>query len=239
MPVLENKSKSCVDCGYVFDEFKKFHSKDRCNACYQKSYNRNKFQLSPKREKETHCKECKSEYDTLNHKGKPILRGSKGLCRSCYHKLHKPEKVCNSCGNIMKTGSITGLCAVCKRIKSSELPRSKYKKKQTIPVIQKEQFELIRRLLVRYKLGMNNMADAFRVIDVYMDVNDNPILLDTLTESAQLVEMLRNLKSVFDYNLELQKTPKKLKYGTPEYRREYYLKNKEKLKRKRLLKDGL
>lgn len=35
---IVDKSTFCIDCLYVFDEFKKYRSKDKCNTCYQKSY---------------------------------------------------------------------------------------------------------------------------------------------------------------------------------------------------------
>lgn len=232
MNIKENKSESCIDCGYKFDAIKKYHSKNRCNCCYQRAYNAKRLEHKPQKEVETNCKLCNAEYNTLNKKGKPIIRGSKGYCRHCYYKTFKQEKICQSCGNIMKTGSITGLCPMCKRAKSMNRPNSRIKKVK-LPIINKEQFELIRRLLARYKVGHSNFADAFRVIDIYMEINDNPIILDTLSESAQLVEMLRNLKVIWDYNnnLQIKKTPK-------QKRAEYYERNKHRLKQKRLLKNG-
>jgi hypothetical protein len=94
--------------------------------------------------------------------------------------------------------SCVGLCVLCKT-KTSTNPRAK---KEYIPKVNKEDFETIRRLLAKYKLGRNTMVDTFRVIDIYMDINGDPIMLDTLSEEIQLVEMLRNLKKVFDFNNE-------------------------------------
>jgi hypothetical protein len=63
-----------------------------------------------------------------------------------------------------------------------------------------------------------------------MEVNDDPILLDTLSEKAQLVEMLRNLKSIFDYNLPNSKKPNMgVKMTKQEYARDWYKKNKERI----------
>jgi hypothetical protein len=232
MATKKSKSTFCIDCLYVFDHIKRYHSKDRCNGCYQKTrvtYIKKDKVLMP------NCSNCDGEFDTLNSKGKPIKRGSNGLCRNCYTRSKKPSKECINCGNLMMNSSISGLCAVCKVNKKTS-SRKKNKVKY-IPEVDKEQFELIRRLLVRFKVGHNTLVDTFRVIDIYMDVNNNPILLDTLSEGAQLVEMLKNLKSIFDYNLE-KKTfnPPAVKIkghnitaNLKEYRRDWYKKNKQKV----------
>lgn len=231
MPVKEDKSHFCLDCQYVFDDKKKYHAQDRCNPCYQKNYV-NKNKIGRPKQLNENCLNCHFKFDTLNEKGKPVLRSSRGLCKRCYHKTFKATKICNQCGNEMLNGSRSGLCAVCKlnNLQKNNTRKRKRKEKQ-LPIIEKEQFELIRRLLVRYKVGHNNYADAFRVADVYMDVNDNPILLDTLSEGAQLIEMLKNLKSIFDYNLPFSKKPNwGVKLTKQEYARNWYKMNKERIK---------
>jgi RNA polymerase subunit RPABC4/transcription elongation factor Spt4 len=109
-------------------------------------------------------------------------------------------KTCTGCGNEMVSKRLS-LCPVCK---INEKSSKKWKRKVRPPhIIDEETFELIRRLLVRYKVGHNNYADAFRVADVYMDIADNSNLLDNLREDYQIVEMLKWLKQTFDYNLDL------------------------------------
>lgn len=245
MPVKEDKSPFCVECLYVFDDNKKYHAQNKCNGCYQRLYMMNKIikiygsSGRPKKDIETKCSGCGDEYETLNDRGKVVKRGPKKLCRRCYARNNRPVKICNDCGNEMIKGSTTGLCVVC-RIKK---PTKTYVKKNILPRVDKEQFELIRRLLVRYKVGHNNMADAFRVVDIYMEVNDNPMLLDTLSEEAQLVEMLRNLKNIFYFNLNEindidNKNEKVIKnLSKKEYRKRWYEKNKELIKRKNILKN--
>jgi hypothetical protein len=242
MALKDDKSTFCIDCLYVFDKRKKYHAQDRCNGCYQKLYVRNQIvkiygvSARPKN-KETKCSCCGFEYEKLNDKGKVVKQGPKKMCKRCYTQNNRPVKVCKKCGNEMIKGSSTGLCAVCKLDK----PTVRKRKEPQLPLVEKEQFELIRRLLVRYKVGHNNMADAFRVADIYMEVNNNPILLDTLSESAQIVEMLRNLKDIFYYNLE-NKPKSKKKYKTKNitndmkaYRRTWYMNNKERIKIRKLL----
>ena len=238
MPIKENKTTYCIDCLYVFDNVKKYHSRDRCNPCYQKMYLKESNTGYIKKEKAdaSTCVKCDGYFDTLNEKGKPIKRASNGLCRSCYTRGRKPTKICNNCGNVMMNGSFTGLCAVCKLNKPSKSKRPK-SKKINIPEVDKEQFELIRRLLVRFKVGHNTMVDTFRVIDIYMDVNNNPILLDTLSEEAQLIEMLKNLKNIFYYNLDkmtfkpipIAGKKDNITDDMKKYRKEWYRKNKEKV----------
>ena len=238
MPVKEDKSPFCLGCQYVFDEIRKYHAQNRCNPCYQKLYIDNKFDKvygvkGRPRQRNLNCVKCDAEFDTLNSKGKAIKRGSKGMCKTCYCKSFKPSKFCNSCNNEMMKGSNTGLCPVCRLNRSQERKKRPIKIKLP-PIVDKEQFELIRRLLVRYKVGHNTIVDTFRVIDVYMDVNDNPIILDTLSEGAQLVEMLRNLKEVFDYNLHILKeiSITKSKKTMKEYQKEWYEKSPNSYKNK-------
>jgi hypothetical protein len=82
------------------------------------------------------------------------------------------------------------------------------------------------------------MADAFRVIDIYMTVNNDPILLDTLSEETQIVEMLRNLKAIFYYNLKkntfnpINNTENSTK-DMKAYRKEWYKRNKERILKKK------
>ena len=192
----KDKSDFCIDCKVVFDLNKKYTAQDRCAYCYAKSY---KSRQSNKKEKSTNCISCKIEFGTLNKKGNIAKRAARGYCKQCYYKtLPKSTTICLNCGNSMLKKSCVGLCVLCK-IKTSTNPRVK---KEYIPKVNKEDFETIRRLLAKYKLGRNTMVDVFRVIDIYMIINEEPIMLDTLSEEIQLVEMLRNLKKVFDYNNE-------------------------------------
>lgn len=227
MAVKEDKSEFCVECNYVFDSIKKYHAQDRCNACYQKSYLERRIEKiygpnGKSKDKEPNCSCCGFQYETLNNKGKVVKRGPKQMCKTCYTRSNKAIKICKECGNQMLTGSKTGLCPICRFTK----PILRTRKEPKLPIVDKDQFELIRRLLVRYKVGHNTLVDAFRVADVYMDVNNNSILLDTLNEETQIVEMLKNLKSIFDYNLnKVKEKPVKPKKTIKEYQKEWYEKS--------------
>lgn len=234
MAVKEDKSTFCIDCNYVFDDEKKYHAQDRCNGCYQKLYVRNKIvkiygTAGRPKHQGTKCSCCGFDYETLNNKGKVVKKGPKNMCKRCYTRSNKPVKICKNCGNEMLKGSSTGLCPICKLNK----PSLRKKKEPELPIVDKEQFELIRRLLARYKVGHNTPVDTFRVVDIYMEVNNNPILLDTLGEESQIVEMLRNLKAVFYYNLDKvdvkSKKEKNITGDMKAYRKEWYRKNRERI----------
>ena len=66
-----------------------------------------------------------------------------------------------------------------------------------------DQFELIRRLLSRFKFNYYTYADLFRVIDIYVEICDHEAYLDGYSESDQIEIMLRRLKDVWFYNKEL------------------------------------
>jgi len=229
------KSLFCIECNDLFTDDKPFWAQNKCNVCYQRLYRQG--QLTGKKEKPTNCIKCDGVFDTLNEKGKPINRAPKGFCRKCYGIEHKQTRFCRKCNNEMIAKSYLGLCVICKL----DRPVKKGRKKKELPYVEYEEFELIRRLLVRYKVGHNTLLDTFRVADVYMEVNNNPILLDTLSEEVQLIEMLRNLKAIFEYNVEYRKNNKpvkkkkeKLTSNMKAYRKDWYRKNRETvLKKKR------
>jgi hypothetical protein len=182
----------------------------------------------PTKETQTHCKVCAAEYNSINAKGKPVIRGAKGLCKSCYTKSIKPKKECIQCGNQMLSGTNSGLCIVCRQLKrETEGKRSWKKKVKPLPCIDVETYESIRRLLVRFKFGNNDIVDNFRVIDAYVDVCENPVFLDTLAEEAQVVEMLRYLKKVYDFNKHEKENRLKIEKKKEEDRLEAERKKKE------------
>jgi hypothetical protein len=202
---IKEKPLKCEGCNKDFGDILtennivKYHARNKCNPCYQKTYLNEK---NPAKVKSTCCIECKNEFGSKIEKGRIVKKGSRGYCKRCYMRIFTQvgSKTCAGCGNEM-TSKRLSLCPVCKLNKKSA---GKWKRKERTPdIIDNETFELIRRLLARYKVGHNNMADAFRVIDVYMDVADNTNLLDNLREDYQIIEMLKWLKLTFDFNAPL------------------------------------
>ena len=197
-----NKATQCEACKKEFNEQLKWHSKNKCNPCYQKAYLDEKYPVKRTNIKSQSCSKCQAEFGSKNAKGKEIKKGSRGFCRRCYMQLHHQisTNTCKGCG-VELIAKRLSLCPICK---GHEMSSKKWKRKVRPPhIVDNETFELIRRLLVRYKVGHNNYADAFRVVDVYMSISDNSNLLDNLREDHQIVEMLKWLKQTFDYNLQL------------------------------------
>lgn len=229
MSRLENKSEHCIECLYVFDDLKKYHSRDRCNPCYQKLYLRNTLGEKKQKHCTTNCVNCNAEFGSINDKGRPVVRGPKNNCKSCYVRSKKPKKECDQCGNMMLAGSNTGLCVVCRQIKrETEGVRAWKRKVKPLPTLEIEQYENIRRLLVRFKYQNNGILDNFKVVDAYMDLCENPIFLDTLTEEAQVIEMLRYLKKVYDFNKETIIERLNIQRKKAEFKVKYYKYEKKK-----------
>ena len=200
-----DKASHCEGCKKEFNDEFKYHSRNRCNPCYQRAYLDERYPTKKYKINDIKdCIECKQAFGEKNAKGKIVRKGSRGFCKRCYMRIFTQigTKTCTGCGNEMTTKRLS-LCPVCKM---NELSSKKWKRKTRPPhIVDTETFETIRRLLVRYKIGHNNFADAFRVADIYMDIADNSNLLDNLREDYQIVEMLKWLKETFDYNLELLK----------------------------------
>lgn len=222
------KSPNCIDCGVIFsEEGTKRHALNRCQKCYSHEKYKNIKAFSPRvKEEYTHCRTCELEFDTLNHKGRLIKKGSLGYCVSCYTKLYnnrKEKRHCAKCNNIL-VNTTRDICKPCYRIKRDEFLRAnpsarktesdKNKVKAEKVVLDYEQFELIRRLLTKFKLGQNTSVDMFRVADIYLDIFNYDVFLDALSEKDQVIVMLKRLKDIWDKNNELKKQvmPKKRKY---------------------------
>lgn len=219
---MKEKSLFCVSCNKTFGKNLPYNAKDMCNPCYQMSYVRAKGR--PKN-KATHCKVCELEFGTMGPKNKAIKKGARGYCKSCFHKENRPTTICSECNEQMLKPTTTQLCYLC-RAKKGIGRKSRPQPAPPKPVyVEYENFELIRRLLVRYKLGMNNMVDDFRVVDVYLDIKEAPAFLDTLNERHQIVEMLKTLKETFDYNVAERNKPKK-------YNKDWYNKSPKSYKNK-------
>ena len=175
----------------------------------------------------TVCSKCNLKYGSYNEKGNLVRVGNRGMCKRCYVKEHKASKVCKECGNEMLTGSITGLCPVCRVDTYSQ--RTKDRMVKPPDLLDDFDYEIIRRLLVRFKMNLSTFVDTFRVIDAYMIASNNSTILDNLSEESQLNEMLKFLKTSFEYNTELRKDPKykppkrKITDNMSEYRKWWYL----------------
>ena len=215
---MANKERSlhCIECLGNFGYNLQYWAQDKCNRCYQRLYLAGKITLvDSKRKKQlkpTHCIECKLEFQSLNSRGRLVRRGQAEHCKSCFHKKNKPVMICENCNAQLLKKTTTKLCHLCKIQRGIDNGSRVYTNKINKPTeIERKDFELIRRLIIRYKLGMNNQIDDFRVVNIYLDIREAPAFLDTLTERTQIIEMLKTLKETFDYNLDLIKNKPKSK----------------------------
>ena len=195
-------STFCVRCDKVFDKDVPRHAKNMCQYCYTYTWTKAKMDIQDKTPKSTHCKTCNISFtDGLHKNGKPAVRASKGLCKKCYNKV--ATRFCEKCGaNKGKRGH--GFCSLC-RIQSG-----KWKRKTVLPTkVNKTNMDLIRSVLMRYKMGANTMVDPFIVADLYLTIftggesgYKNPVGMDidTFDESAQVIAMLKLLKMTYDKN---------------------------------------
>jgi hypothetical protein len=105
------------------------------------------------------------------------------------------------------------------------------------------QREEIRRLLVRYKVGMQTGADHYRLISVYLEIYNADEELSSFTEDSQIIIVLKTLKKLFDAPFiefkpkvtdDMKEYHKKWRERNSSYvaikRREKYLQNKDKYK---------
>ena len=212
----KKRSLFCVECLGEFGFNLQYWAQDKCNRCYQRLYLAGKITLvDSKRKKQlkpTHCSDCLLEFGSLNLRGRLVRRGQAGNCKSCFHKKNKPTLICENCNVQLLKRTTTKLCHLCKIQRGIDNGSKAYKNKINKPIeVQNQNFELIRRLMIRYKLGMNNQIDDFRVTHVYLEIKEAPAFLDTLSERTQIIEMLKTLKETFDYNLDLRKKRPKTK----------------------------
>jgi hypothetical protein len=213
------KSSHCEGCQKEFNKDLPYNARNRCNACYQRDYNKLKHQP---RSIIKNCVLCNLEFGSLNEKGKLVRKGAQNHCKRCYANAFNKLKssTCKGCGSEMATKRLS-LCPICKQ---NETGSKRWKRKKRSPhiITDNELIESIRRLLVRYKYGTNTHVDALRVIDVYLDVSDNTNILDNFREDFQIIEMLKWLKLTYDYNLDLMMKRKQAERIKQEKKAKYY-----------------
>jgi hypothetical protein len=211
MGVVKEKEERCVTCNRSFLEVN-YHSKNKCRNCYNAEYMRNKKVPVEKIEKLDHCIKCLSKWGApAEKKGKIVKQGSKGMCKMCYQRSYNRSisSCCKRCGKEMGK-KIKAVCSICK----IELESMKSPGRRTLPKvdrinIDKETKETMRRLLNRYKFGLNTLVDPFIVTNLYLDVfsDDNikgrtasktEFNLDQFDQENQVIAMLKLLKMVYD-----------------------------------------
>jgi len=198
------------------------------------------------------CRVCLREFGSLNEKGKEVKLAGKHLCKFCYQIEYKERlsSVCSNCGGELLRPSVRPFCKLCKKVRMEEyrLRTNKANKnrgkaeKQTegvpLTIIQREE---IRRLLVRYKWGMQTGADHYRLMSVYLEIYNADEELSSFTEDSQVIIVLKTLKKLFDapfiefkpkLTADMKEYHKNWRERNSSYvaikRREKYLQNKDK-----------
>jgi hypothetical protein len=200
------------------------------------------------------CRICFRKVGSISHKGKEVILIGNGLCKQCYDKDYKSRlsNTCKTCGGELIKPSARPVCRLCKKVKMEEyrLRTNKANKNKKKADMQTEgvpmtiaQREEIRRLLVRYKVGMQTGADHYRLISVYLEIYNADEELSSFTEDSQIIIVLKTLKKLFDAPFiefkpkatdDMKEYHKKWRERNSSYvaikRREKYLQNKDKYK---------
>lgn len=212
MGVYKIRKSHCVRCERSFEDVN-YHSRDMCCNCYNNEWI--KANRLPKRQApKDHCVSCLAKWGSKNKKGKEIKPGPKGMCRPCYQTYYNKtsSSCCKRCNRDMgkKSKSVCSLCKI-------ELEAIKAPGKRNLPTfekvkITKETRESLRRVMNRYKHGLNTLVDPFIVTDIYLEVfSDENIKgrtasktdfnLDQFDQENQVIAMLKLLKIAYDKSL--------------------------------------
>jgi hypothetical protein len=168
------------------------------------------------------CQVCFIKFGSINEKGKLVKPGHGNTCKTCYMRnyntLKKTERRCK-CGKV-----ITGIKPVCKLCYDKLDPNEGFttrsqsyrnKKMMNRIVLTKEQYELVRRLLVKKRGRMMSYIDFFRVADIYIELFISDAFLDSCSQEEQIVLMTERLETIWQNNTNLFKTKPKRKRGRP------------------------
>lgn len=208
------KTECCVSCFTSFEDVK-YHALNMCKGCYQSSKQPKVKIRKNSITQWTHCRNCKLAWGEKNEKGRLVTQGSNGYCKRCYMDtwLKAEPSNCQRCGKQIERTTKT-LCKVCYDIERDEYhdrnpnARKSSSYKNVIiaqnKVLEYEEFELIRRLLGRFKLGSQTRLDFYKLADVYIDIFETDVALDAYRELEQVRVMLRRLKVIWQRNNEIR-----------------------------------
>lgn len=208
-----DKKECCDGCGVKFSDDLPYHATNMCQKCYMNWKQPRKRRVNGR--DNTKCIDCHINFGELNSRGKLVIYMSSGLCRSCYQKAYSSKKGrnCLKCGKLIASATKT-VCKLCQEIERDEYyknnPSAKKSTsyKQKLKVLDKEityeNYELIRRLLVKFKAGNYNYVDLYRVVDVYVEIYEHEAHLDGYNEYDQVLIMLKRLKDIFDHNTKVR-----------------------------------
>lgn len=190
--IRDSKLTNCNSCDREFGDNLKVLAKGLCSLCYNKKWRETKVNET--------CADCNVIFNSGGRLTE-ILSG--GRCRRCYDKWRKSrlKYECLSCGGSIPNGSIKAKCPKC-------LDKSKFDEEQAWAISQdvelkghndlnKEQYESIRRFLIKYNRDMFDITDSFKVAYLFDQVFGYVKGLDNSGVDTQIFLMLRRLKKVW------------------------------------------
>jgi len=168
----------------------------------------------------THCFDCKYKFGDINEKGNLVRKASSGYCKSCYQRNYskKLKRKCESCSR--EIISMKKICKVCYAKQALESPTrymikklqsNRNKEKMSKVVLDITQYELVRRLLVKWKRDILQSIDYFIVADIYVDIFECDTFLDSCSQEEQVIIMLGRLEEIWKNNYKEKDEPKKVR----------------------------
>jgi len=214
---------SCKVCNLDFTKDKTLYvASGMCKKCYSSFRYTERFRV---RVPDTgFCKNCNDAWGSINSKGKEVKKSSNNLCRSCYHKVYrKMDKLCVKCNEIILNKTAKDICSRCfipvavKRSKKDKLSKMLKNNKYHG---NKEDYERLRKLLNRFKCGVNTQVDPFITIDFFISFITGEGGLskyEGMDADAQIIYMLKDLKEVYELykkGLTMRDSSKEVSYSS-------------------------
>lgn len=198
---------NCKVCNMDFTKDKTLYvAAGMCKKCYSSHRYTQTFRVKPLTDT-GFCKRCELEWGSINHKGKEVKKSSNNLCRNCYHKVYRQmNKLCSVCNEIILNKTAKNVCSRCfvpvaiKRLKNPKAKLDKMIKNNNYQPT-KNDYESLRKLLNRFKCGVNTQVDPFITIDFFISFITGEGGLskyEGMDADAQIIYMLKDLKEVYE-----------------------------------------
>jgi len=223
--VKKDSVDSCKVCNMDFTKDKTFYvASGMCKKCYDSLRYTKNFRV---RVPDTgFCKRCNVAWGSLNSKGKEVKRASNNLCRNCYHRVYKQtDKLCVKCNELILNKTAKDICSRC--FVPVAQKRAKNPKDRLAQMIKnngyqpsKDDYERLRKLLNRFKFGVNTSVDAFITTDFFISLITGEGGLsryEGMEVDAQIIYMLKDLKEVYELykkELTMNDSSKKVSYSS-------------------------
>jgi len=198
---------NCEKCSLDFTQEEnsdKYIAKGMCKNCYWKTHYEENYKV--KKVDLGFCSSCNVKWGDINKKGH-VVKKVGTLCQNCYSIIYrKKDKICVVCLTPILNKTTRDVCKRC------FVPVGDKRKKEKVTRISKviknndykptsEDYETLKRLLVRYKLGICSPVDPYIVLDFYITLVIGEGKLspyEAMESEDQITYMLKDLKEVYD-----------------------------------------